>query len=119
MAGNGHKPEKTLTRSSTKADTFLIVEMANSGIQWTEPKDIYLDDLPALRSLIANSPHRRSNGYFFRETPAMNAVLIDGYMMFLFPCDSTPSVLTTLKGLLPPDRAKAEAGKGDKGQPSR
>ena len=100
--------QKDLDSQQQKADTFLIVEMANSAIQWSEPKDIYLDDLPALQSLIANSPHRRSNGYFFRETPAINAVLVDGDMLFLFPRDSTPSVLTALKDLLPPDPAKAE-----------
>jgi hypothetical protein len=100
--------QKNLDSQQQKADTFLIVEMANSEIQWSEPKDIYLDDLPALRSLIANSPHRRSNGYFCRETPAINAVLIDGDMLFLFPRDSTPNVLTSLKLLLPPDPTKAE-----------
>jgi hypothetical protein len=102
-----HASQKNLDSQQQKADTFLIVEMANSVIQWTEPKDIYLDDLPALRWLIANSPHRRNNGYFFRETPAMNAVLINGDMMFMFPHDSTPSVLTSLTALLPPDQAKA------------
>ncbi len=95
--------QKNLDSQQQKADTFLIVEMANSEIQWSEPNDIYLNDLSALRSLIANSPHRRSNGYFFHETPAMNAVLIDGEIMFLFPHDSMPNVLTSLNGLLPPD----------------
>jgi hypothetical protein len=100
--------QKNLDSQQQKADTFLIVEMANSEIQWSEPKDIYLDDLSALRSLIANSPHRRSNDYFSRETPAINAVLLDGDMMFMFPRDSTPNVLTSLKLLLPPDPTKAE-----------
>ncbi len=100
--------QKNLDSQQQKADTFLIVEMANSAIQWSEPKDIYLDDLPSLRSLIASSPHRRSNGYFFRATPAMNAALIDGDMIFLFPRDSAPNVLTSLKLLLPPHPAEAE-----------
>lgn len=100
--------QKNPDSQQQKADTFLIVEMANSAIQWSEPKDIYLNDLSALRSLIANSPHRHSNDYFSRETPAMNAVLIDGDMMFLFPSDSTPNVLTSLKYLLPPDPTEAE-----------
>jgi hypothetical protein len=94
-----------------KAETFLIVETANSEIQWTEPKDISVDDLPALRSLIANSPHRRNNGYFFHETPAMNAVLVDGDMMFRFPHDSRPNVLTILKNLLPPPPSMAKRTK--------
>jgi hypothetical protein len=100
--------QKDLDSQQQKADTFLIVETANSEIPWKEPKDIYVDDLPALQSLIANSPHRRSNGYFFHETPAMNAVLVDGDMMFMFPRDSTPNVLTSLMLLLPPDPTEAE-----------
>ena len=96
--------QKDLDSQQQKAETFLIVETANSEIQWKEPKDIYVDDLPALRSLIDNSPHRRNNGYYSRETPAMNAVLIDRDMMFMLPCDSTPNVLTSLKCLLPPDK---------------
>ncbi len=100
--------QKNLDAQQQKADTFLIVEMANSAIPWSEPKDIYLDDLSTLRSVVANSPHRRSNGYFFRKTPAINAILIDGDMMFLFPRDSTPNVITSLKLLLPPDPTEAE-----------
>lgn len=93
--------QKDLDSQQQKAGTFLIVETANSEIPWKEPKDIYVDDLPALRSFLANRPHRRNNGYFFQKTPAMNAVLIDGDMMFMFPCDSTP-----LKVLLPSERDK-------------
>jgi hypothetical protein len=96
--------EQNLDSQQQKADTFLIVETANSESPWKEPKDIYVDDLSALRSLIANSPHRRNNGYYSRETPAMNAVLIDRDMMFLFPWDSRTNVLTSLKCLLPPDK---------------
>jgi len=58
------------------ADVFLVIETANAGIQWTEPKDIDYDDAPALLSLAAKGSHARDNGYFFRKTPATNAVLV-------------------------------------------
>jgi len=100
-AAGWHRDANQRDRNSQQqnAGTFFIVETANSEIPWKEPKDVYVDDLSALRSLIANSPHRRNNGYFLHETPARNAALIDGDMMFMFPCDSTP-----FKVLLPSDR---------------
>ena len=82
------------------ADTFLVIELGDSRIPWTEPKDVRSDDVEALRSLAAHGPHRRSNGYFFRETPGVNAVLVDGDWIFMFPCDSTPNILSSL---LPPN----------------
>jgi Protein of unknown function (DUF1559) len=81
------------------ADAFLVIEMHDSGIQWTEPKDIDFDDVPALQSIAAKSLHTRDHGYFYCKTPAVNAVLVHGDMVFMFPWDSRTSVLT---GLLPP-----------------
>src|SRR5205823_6999655 len=60
------------------AEAFLVIEMANSGIQWTEPKDIDFDDVPALMSIAAKSPHARDNGYLDCKTPGVNAVLVHG-----------------------------------------
>jgi len=82
------------------ADVFLVIEMHDSGIQWTEPKDIDFDDVPALKSIAAKSSHTRDNDYFSRKTPGVNAVLVHGDMIFLFPWNFSPSVLT---GLLPPE----------------
>jgi hypothetical protein len=82
------------------ADVFLVIETANSGIQWTEPKDIDYDDAPAILSLAAKGSHARDNGYFYCKTPGVNAVLVHGDMLFVFPWGSRPSVLT---GLLPPE----------------
>ncbi len=83
-------------------DTFLVIEMGDSQVRWTEPKDVRFDDVQALRSLAAHGPHWRNNGYFFHETPGVNAVLVDGDRIFMFPCDSTPNALTSL---LPPNEA--------------
>lgn len=85
------------------ADAFLVIEMHDSRIQWTEPKDIDFDDVPALMSIAAKSSHTRDHGYFYCQTPAVNAVLVHGDMVFLFPWDSRTSVLT---GLLPPEERR-------------
>jgi hypothetical protein len=82
------------------AEAFLVIEMANSGIQWTEPKDIDLDDIPALMSIAAKAAHVRDHDYFSCKTPGVNAVLVYGDMVFTFPWDSRTSVLT---GILPPE----------------
>src|SRR4029079_15622912 len=86
--------------ANPKADAFLVIEMGNSGIQWTEPKDIDFDDVPDLQSIAAKSPHTRDHDYFSYQTPGVNAALVHGDMVFVFPWDSRPSVLT---GLLPPE----------------
>lgn len=99
--GNAKSPNHESTDQKLDSQTaFLVIEMHDSRIQWTEPKDIDFDDVHALQSMRAKSPHARDNGYFFCPTPAVNAVLVHGDMVFMFPWDSRTSVLT---GLLPPD----------------
>jgi hypothetical protein len=88
--------------------------MSNSGIHWTEPKDVCFDDLQALQSLAANRPHTRYNGYFFCKTPAMNAVLVYGDMVLIFPWDSTTGVLS---GLLPAEEPRTRTGHDPKYDP--
>jgi hypothetical protein len=87
-----------------KAATFLVVEMVDSGIPWLEPKDVASDDLLTLQSLAARGPHWRDNGYFFRETRGINALLLDRNMIFLLPCDSRPNVFGALS---PPEKKES------------
>jgi hypothetical protein len=82
-------------------DSFLVLEVPNSGIHWAEPRDINFDDLAALQSLAVHGPHLRDNGYFYHQTPAINAVLVVGDMIFAFPWNREPSVVD---GLLPSQR---------------
>ena len=103
-------------KQERSADTFLVTEMANSKIQWTEPKDINFSDLEALRSLAANAPHLRNNGYFYHGTPAVNALLVDGDMLFMLPCDANANALTAV---LPPSEAMKAAMWDEKGGDSR
>jgi hypothetical protein len=112
-AGDKDASRENHNKQEHAADTFLVIEMADSKIQWTEPKDVRFDDVQALRSLAANSPHLRNNGYFYRETPGVNAVLVDGDRIFMFPYDSTPDVLAAL---LPP-KVTEDATRRDKHDP--
>ena len=99
-------------------DAFLVIEMHDSGIQWTEPKDIEFDDVPALKSIAAKSSHARDNGYFYCKTPAVNAVLVHGDMVFVFPLDCRRSVMTGLlppQTLLPPENPSIEMHHRSKG----
>jgi len=83
-------------RTGQSSDAFLVVEMANSGIQWAEPKDIAFDEVRTLQSLAAKRPHVRDNGYFYCKTPVANALLVQGDRVFVFPCDTRASVLAGL-----------------------
>ena len=70
--------------------SVMLIETANSGIQWTEPKDLCLDDLQGTRAesaVIVQSPHMRDQGYFFYETPTgVNVGVANGRVDFLFSC---------------------------------
>jgi prepilin-type processing-associated H-X9-DG protein len=76
-------------------NTIMLIESANLGIQWTEPRDLDLDDLaissrrdsvPAIRG-----PHMQSNGYFYHDTSAgANVGFVDGSVRFLQTSDLKP-----------------------------
>lgn len=87
--GNHSPPKQT-------DGTFLLVETTNSGIQWAEPKDIALDNIPSIEALATKGPHAHNNGYFYHETPGVNAMLVDGNVMFPLPCNVADDVLKSL-----------------------
>ena len=65
-----------------------MIETSNSGIQWTEPRDLALDDLktPQLDSpTIIHISHMWPHGLFYYETPhGANVALANGRTAFLF-----------------------------------
>src|SRR5207248_683551 len=84
--GKAESPNHEITDQklpNQAADAFLVIEMHDSGIQWTEPKDIDFDDVPALMSIAAKSSHAREHGYFYCKTPVVNAVLVQGDLVFV------------------------------------
>lgn len=58
---------------------FIVVELADSGIEWAEPRDILSDDAGAMAALIAKNPHADQHSYFC-NTAGINALLVDGDM---------------------------------------
>ena len=66
----------------------MLIETADSGIQWTEPRDLSADDLQSAQAdsmSPVQSPHMREEGYFYHETPSgVNVALADDSVHFLF-----------------------------------
>jgi hypothetical protein len=80
------------------SSTVLIVEVANSGIQWTEPKDLSLDALEAAvgksRAVIVSSNHRSLDDFFFaQEGCDASAAMADGHIERLPTASLSPERL--------------------------
>jgi hypothetical protein len=68
-------------------DTVLLIE-DNSGVPWTAPRDVSLDDFEndahSGPEPVVRCPHVHDNGYFHYETPAgAHACFFDGHIQFL------------------------------------
>jgi hypothetical protein len=67
--------------------TILLVEMPNSGINWMEPRDIKLEDVPDLlaskNSIKLFSSHPYKHGTFYQRQTGANVVFADGSFQFL------------------------------------
>ena len=79
--------------------TIMLVEVANSSINWMEPKDVSFDQV---RRTIdpASTPgvsHRHTLGYnyFYHDRPAINVGFADGHVDIL-PLDISPENLASL-----------------------
>ncbi len=83
--------------------TILVIETADSGIRWTEPRDFCVDDISkkGTNSLTRiRGPHLRDNGYFYLPTPlGAHALLADGSIQFLFANMLTPDKLEKLSAV--------------------
>lgn len=82
--------------SETAPQSFVLLEMADSGIPWTEPRDLSARDVPLLQALVLHTPHQHSNGYFFHSTPGLNAAVLDGDAVFLFRNEPAANLLASL-----------------------
>jgi hypothetical protein len=66
--------------------TILVVEVANSGIQWTEPRDLSLDNLGTPGALTVSSNHRPDDDFFFiYDRPGAHVATADGCVHYLPP----------------------------------
>jgi hypothetical protein len=99
-AWEGAKPKKLADFGSAAANTILVIEVQNSGIPWSEPKDLSLDDLRNAKAgaLTPSSNHGPHSDFFFiyDEVPCASAVMADGSFRFLPPGSLTPERLPRL-----------------------
>jgi prepilin-type processing-associated H-X9-DG protein len=83
-------------------DTIMLVETANAGIAWTEPRDLSVDALqsagPGSSVVTASSRHGDYNGFFYsrRGYGGINAAFADGHGQYISPGALSPKVLPDL-----------------------
>jgi prepilin-type processing-associated H-X9-DG protein len=70
--------------------TIMVVEVANSGIQWTEPRDLSLDTLGLAgaksSALTVSSYHHPLDDFFFiYDRCGVNVAMADGHIEYLPP----------------------------------
>ena len=83
-AWTGVKPRKLTDFGKDASRTIMLVEVTNSTILWSEPRDLSLDSLAAreanLPDVIVSSNHRPPNNFFITYPPLCeaNVVMADG-----------------------------------------
>ena len=88
----GDHPRKLGDFSSRASDTIMLVEVANSGISWMEPRDVSIE---ALQTAGTNSPalvpssnhHAVQDGFFltYEHSTGFDAAMADGEVQFILP----------------------------------
>ena len=81
--------------------TIMLVESADSGIAWTEPRDLALDDLAATQASATPAAvlgyHGPEDGFFFRNDRRTACVAtVDGGRFHLRPSNFSPPELRRL-----------------------
>jgi type II secretory pathway pseudopilin PulG len=95
----GAKPRRFADLGKDAAHTVLLVEMANSGIAWAEPKDISLDELRTTSgnasALRLTSNHRPPESFFYSYNgiSGVNVALADGSVSWLRTDNLSPERL--------------------------
>jgi len=97
-AWSGEKPKKAADVAPL-SQTIMVVEVADAGINWTEPKDLSLDALEAAgaqpSTVTVSSRHGTRNDFFctYRHYSGANVALADGSVRYLPPKCLAPNVL--------------------------
>ncbi|MEN6449126.1 MAG: DUF1559 domain-containing protein [Thermoguttaceae bacterium] len=98
----GEKPQSLKDFGSKSSETILLIEAADAGIQWTEPKDLSLDALEASGArppkLTASSRHGIHKDFLFtyQHPSGLNVAMADGSVQWLSPGVTAPERLRTL-----------------------
>ena len=95
----GDKPRKLADLSSQARHTIMVVEVADSGVEWAEPRDFSLD-VPGIvgatpRAIPLSSNHRPRDGFFYTYDHAsgVNVAMADGSVLFLRTGNLSPDEL--------------------------
>ncbi len=85
----GTKPGYSTDRAKGNSNTALLVEAANSGIHWMEPRDLELNDFdPAINS-------RSGQGISSNHAGGANVAFVDGSVRCL-PASTSPDVVRAM-----------------------
>jgi len=80
-------------------NTIILAEAVNSGIDWSEPRDLTLEQalwgINPQSGLGISSRHRRKGGFFGHDVRGAYVLLADGTVRFL-PEDTPPETLRAL-----------------------
>ena len=86
----GEKPRKLGDFAGKASDTVMLVEVGNSGIPWTAPRDLSLDTLEVSEdkspALVPSNNHGQREEFFFtydRDT-RVNVAMADGSVHYLW-----------------------------------
>jgi hypothetical protein len=90
-AWSGDKARKLNDLGGKAADTIMVIEVANSGIAWSEPKDLSLSALEVTgtnaSTLVPSSKHGPHSNFFCTYGDALGAyaAMADGSVRYLPP----------------------------------
>jgi len=78
----------------------MVVEVAGSGIDWAEPRDLSLDTLGVAEdkspALVPLSKHDRSQEFFFTHSYGVNVAMADGSVQLLWTAGRSSEELRKL-----------------------
>jgi prepilin-type processing-associated H-X9-DG protein len=98
-AWSGVKPRKLADFGNQASHTIMVVELADSGVEWAEPRDFSLDVLGIVgatpRAIPLSSNHRPRDGFFYTygHASGVNVAMADGSMHFLRTDNLSPDEL--------------------------
>jgi prepilin-type processing-associated H-X9-DG protein len=85
----GGKPKELTDIGSNVSGTIMVVEVANSGIDWAEPRDLSLDAIGVSQdkspALVPSNNHGQREGFFFTYDygARFNVAMVDGSVHYL------------------------------------
>jgi hypothetical protein len=105
-AGQKSRTRNDLTSHGDGSDTIMVIETADTSINWSEPWDLDID-APTMADSSAMQPrpssaHMQDNGLFYRDTmQAINALMVDGSVRSLpakYFTGSMPKAMLQMNG---------------------